>query len=609
MYYVVNRINFPRTEDTFDLYFANSKSGDIDVDWETGKISLAQNEIVSTNSYFNSFYESYYAKYTTLNSLYYLLRLNGDFQVSVYREGYERERELLGQETFKQCQITDGVKIALPALQQSHTLQGRIYLEIQCLSDRGIFVEGAIVTEEQPLRNISLAIISCTFKKEAYIKNTVKTILQDSLLANKSWQIFVVDNGQTVSQDDFNNDKLHLIPNENLGGSGGFTKGMVTALQSECYTHLLLMDDDILLDTEAIYRLFSIYEYAEADFAVAGSMLDLYKKHILYEAGAAYDKDPQSFKFSPFRVAPLKHNLELQKTESLNLLLSEDDVDYGGFWFFAVPSQFVKEIGFLLPFFIKIDDMEFGLRIKRQLSKQIVAFPSIAVWHEPFYSKVIVWDGYYYTRNNLIARTIYGTINYTNTLFKFTKDFIYSLLVFEYNYAEMIVRGFEDYLQGPNLLKKNSPEKLHREIVQLSKSYKTQTLQPNYCLDTQLSPPRTKAKVWQKFLSLLTINGHLLPNFIHSDGEVMLWQNSAHAGTLSRVFRKNKVTIYREENSCLLQNELDKSIGINLIKRWLKILITSTRKWSVINREWKSAAPELTSTSFWQHYLKLKESN
>jgi galactofuranosylgalactofuranosylrhamnosyl-N-acetylglucosaminyl-diphospho-decaprenol beta-1,5/1,6-galactofuranosyltransferase len=604
MYYVVNRINFPKTEDTFNLYFASSKTGGIDVDCEIGKISLAQNEIVSTNSYFNSFYESYYAKYTNLNSLYYLLRLNGDFQVSVYREGYERERELLGQETFKQCQMTDGVRIALPTLQQSHTPQGRIYLEIQCLSDRGIFVEGAIVTEEQPVRNISLAIISCTFKKEAYIKNTVKTIFQDPLLANKSWQIFVVDNGQTLNEDDFPDAKLQLIPNENLGGSGGFTKGMVTALQSDCYTHLLLMDDDILLDTEAIYRLFGIYEYAKEDFAVAGSMLDLYKKHILYEAGAAYDKDPQSFKKAPFRVAPLKHNLELQKTESLNLLLSEDDIDYGGFWFFAVPSQFVKEIGFLLPFFIKIDDMEFGLRIKRRLGKQIVAFPSIAAWHEPFYSKVIVWDGYYYTRNNLIARTIYGTIKYTNTLFKFTQDLIYALLIFEYNYAEMIVRAFEDYLQGPNLLKKNSPEKLHQEIVQLSKSYKTQTLQPNY----YLSPPRTKAKIWQKLASLLTINGHLLPNFIHSDGEVMLWQNSAHAGTISRVFRKKKVTIYREENSCLLQNELDKPIGIKLIIRWLKIVIISTRKWSAIVREWKTAAPELTSMSFWQQYLKLEES-
>ena len=304
----------------------------------------------------------------------------------------------------------------------------------------------------------------------------------------------------------------------------------------------------------------------------------------------------------------MKHNLELQKTDSLNLLLSEDDVDYGGFWFFAVPKHFVEEIGFLLPFFIKIDDMEFGLRIKKRLGKKIVAFPSIAVWHEPFYSKVIIWDGYYYTRNNLIARTIYGTIKYTNTLVKFTKDLIQSLLIFEYNQAEMVVRAFEDYLQGPNILRNNSPEELHKEIVQLSKSYKTQVLQHNYHLNEPVNSP-INAKIGQKIVSLLTLNGHLLPSFIQSDGEVLLWQNSVHSGTISRAFRKKKVIIYREENSCLLQNEIDRSIGINLIVRWLKAIAQIAMKWSVIKAEWRNAAPELTSTGFWQQYLKTEESN
>jgi len=41
------------------------------------------------------------------------------------------------------------------------------------------------------------------------------------------------------------------------------------------------MDDDIELDSESIYRLFSLYEYAKDDFAVAGSMLDLYKKECI----------------------------------------------------------------------------------------------------------------------------------------------------------------------------------------------------------------------------------------------------------------------------------------------------------------------------------------
>jgi len=49
-------------------------------------------------------------------------------------------------------------------------------------------------------------------------------------------------------------------------------------------------------------------------------------------------------------------------------------------------NNLLKKIGLLMPFFIKIDDLEFCLRIK--FAGAIVAFPSIAVWHEPFYAKV-----------------------------------------------------------------------------------------------------------------------------------------------------------------------------------------------------------------------------
>jgi len=54
---------------------------------------------------------------------------------------------------------------------------------------------------------------------------------------------------------------VQLIPNKNVGGSGGFARGLVEALQE--YLPILFMDDDIELDSESIYRLFSLYEYAK----------------------------------------------------------------------------------------------------------------------------------------------------------------------------------------------------------------------------------------------------------------------------------------------------------------------------------------------------------
>ena len=600
---VVNRISFPPSGEIANLYL-QLESASLN-ESTTDEIVLTQGGIVSTNSYFNSIYENFYTKYTSLESLSYQLKLEGDFQISVYRELYEHKgKELIASEKLENCQTTDFVQVKLPNLNQ-----GRVYFELECVSDRGVFKEGLIVTEQNPTREISLAIISCTYKKEEYIKKTVNTIVQDRLLPTKSWKIFVVDNGQTLSSEDFPHSRVQLIPNRNVGGSGGFTRGLVEALESNGYTHFLFMDDDIELDSESIYRLFALYEYSLSDFAVSGSMLDLHKKHILYEAGALYSKNPKTMEFVPFSLTPLKHNLELQNLNFLNFLLLDEEVDYGAFWFFAFSRKVVEEVGLPLPLFIKIDDIEFGLRIKKALGGEIVAFPSIAVWHEPFYAKNPIWDGYYYTRNNLITYTITGSLRYINTVFKFTKQLLLYLLLFEYNYAEMMVKAFEDYIKGPNLIKNTAPEVLHKEILDLSKSFKTQSVQLNYLPSQQVDSIKPKVSIWKKVVSLLTLNGHLLPNFISSDGEVFLWQTIDYAGVRSQAFRKKKVLLFKQENSCLYQNELDKSVGIKLLLRWIKVVATSRIKWYSLLREWKTASKELTSLVFWQQYLGIEKSN
>jgi len=60
----------------------------------------------------------------------------------------------------------------------------------------------------------------------------------------------------------------------------------------------------------------------------------------------------------------VKSNLDLQTAASLNLLLLEEHIDYGGFWFFSFSKEVVEEIGLPMPFFIKVDDVEFGLNYR-----------------------------------------------------------------------------------------------------------------------------------------------------------------------------------------------------------------------------------------------------
>ena len=250
--------------------------------------------------------------------------------------------------------------------------------------------------------------------------------------------------------------------------------------------------------------------------------------------------------------------------------------------------------------------MEFGLRIKECLDRKIIAFPSIGVWHEPFYAKFPIWDNYYSYRNNLITHAIHGSLGYTDTVKHMTTGLIFFLLFFEYTSAEMFLKAFEDYLKGPDFLKNNDPEILHSNILQLSKSYKSQSIQYNYLPSHQFEP-NSKAGNLKKIVSLLTVNGHLLPNFLTSDEDVFIWHNSSYTGQRAKAFAKKRVFLFREQSGCLFQNERDKLAGIKILLRWFKVAASSSIKWSSISREWKNASKELTSTTFWQQYLGLNK--
>lgn len=469
--HILGGIKLPKSADASDLYIQCNEAASINYQEDDKKVVLRHGGIISSNSYFNSFYEKFYTQYTTLSSIYYLLKLEGDFKVTVYREvNGENNKEIISQENFEKCQFSEPVKVLPINLLQNETA-GRIYFEITCSSEQGAFKEAWIATDENKTREVSLGIIICTFKKEDFIKNTLTAIFQDELLENKDFKVFVVDNGRTLDEADFIEPKLRLVPNINAGGSGGFTRGLVEALEENTYSHFLLMDDDIELESECIYKLFSLHEYAKTDFAVAGGLLNLQKKHMLYEAGAMYNEDSKTRGFAPGSLTAANHNIDLRGSSSLNRLLVEEHIDYGGFWFFSFSKEVVEKIKLPLPLFIKIDDIEFCLRIK-DLGSKIVAFPSIAVWHQPASAKNLNWETYYYTRNDLITYAIHYSIGYMDTVKHFTKVILQSLSRFDYNHVEMLIKSFEDYIKGPDFLKNSEPEILHLNILKLSQSYK-----------------------------------------------------------------------------------------------------------------------------------------
>lgn len=248
--------------------------------------------------------------------------------------------------------------------------------------------------------------------------------------------------------------------------------------------------------------------------------------------------------------------------------------------------------------------MEFGLRVKAHVENGIVAFPSLAVWHEPFYAKKPVWDLYYSNRNHFITNSIHQSLKYYNILKQVTTGIIYNLLLFDYNSAQMHIKAFEDYMQGPGFIINNEPETLHFQICEYSKTHKSQTIVANSILDNQ-DYQITKTSKLQKLVTLLTLNGNLLPQFLISNESAIVrygLQEEAR-DSICKGFAKKRIIFINDENPRSYQNELDNQAAINILSNWIKSAIKSSFRWSKVNAEWKGAAKDLSSMQFWQDYL------
>ena len=576
-------------------------------------IQCKKGAIASFNTYFNSIYETYLTKYTTLSNLFYRLRLEGSFKVTVYREIINTQKTAISHHEFLNCSLNSEVILPV-SLSKDHQKAGRIYLELECLSDSGKISESTLETTQEQSSVVSLAIITCTYKKEQYIQRTVQKILNYPHLKKKQFKIFVIDNGQTLTPDQFLDERVVLIHNQNVGGSGGFTKGLIMSLEpSEQITHCLLMDDDIEIDEEVILRVFSLYEYATKPFIITGSMLDNYKKHLLYESGGKYGFRQSKTLSSTLETdllasAHLRHNLYLQDSSTLNTLLREEEFDCSGFWFFAVPKNIIQDIGLLLPFFIKVDDLEYGLRLKEK-KINAVAFPGIAVWHDPFYAKrQVQWaEYYYYVRNRLISNAIHRNYSAIQTIPRLTKRFMGRLMIFDYAGAELCLQAIQDYIKGEKSLTDLPLEVKHQYILDISNKYGSGLISsemelPN--LSENYSNENSKVTFFRKALSLITLNGHLLPHF-------MLDHENPAVGSLSnddwtKVSGRSRILIY-DINAGVFEKKILHQRGLQLFIQWLCAMTHLFISWRKLRNSWRKAFPKLITETFWKSFLEPKQ--
>lgn len=306
--------------------------------------------------------------------------------------------------------------------------------------------------DPRAVNDVSLALATTTFRKEDYIVPNIELVkagiaAEGDLMASH-FHMFVVDNGQTLDAKALSGDTVTVIPNRNVGGSGGFARGMIAAEDSPMdFTHVLLMDDDVRIMPESLIRTFNLLSLAQGkykDAFINGAMLSLENPVRQFEDVAVVRRSGGYCRIKEdLDVSALS---DIAKNERINVELPRA---YGAWWFSCIPMRAVRENGLPMPFFVRCDDVEFGARNKGTY----MTMNGICVWHASFEGRFRASvDCYQFTRN-FLAMIAFDDCSserlFVARTFSSVRRFLRDM---DYASADLILDGLEDYLKGPNFL-------------------------------------------------------------------------------------------------------------------------------------------------------------
>lgn len=212
---------------------------------------MSQGQCLDFGTYFTFFCLGKWKKYTTIRSLRLSLKLRGRFKVDFYAVDAQGNVAPLFSDVCYEPAYKHEFSLFEPSL--AGTLLGFM---LTPLEDGVVFIEGAWYGDFDGWAEKTIGVSICTFKREKNVTRTMQT-LERLALTNPWLRILVVDNGETLPVRD--DGTVRVVHNRNYGGSGGFTRGMIEYVEGRTSpSYVLLMDDDIVLDTTAIERTHSL---------------------------------------------------------------------------------------------------------------------------------------------------------------------------------------------------------------------------------------------------------------------------------------------------------------------------------------------------------------
>ena len=543
----------------------------------------------SFGSYFNLFNIGKWAKHCALDNLSLRIQGEGRFEISVFFAIPDRSWERIHRHVHDLLD-TAPIRIDLSHFANIST-RGILYFEVTALSN-GHISDAIWQTGQTPKRLPDLALSVTTFKREEAIRNTVQRFsgyLETSPIRD-FLHLIVVDNGHSANIKPTND--ITPVLNENLGGAGGFARGLIEARKRKA-THCLFMDDDAAIHMESLHRTWTFLAFAtDPATAISGALANAAHRWAVWENGAVFNK----------RCQPLYNGTDLRKLHQVFRMEIETTKAppkgfYGGWWFFAFPLDQVKHMPF--PFFVRGDDISFSL----VHDFNIVTLPGVISFQDAdFADKQSAQTLYLDLRSHLAHHLALpdmeiGRVEALKLVLSF---FARALASNHYGTAHALNLAFQDAMEGPDFFAKNADMSERRTVIK-------ELMRGETWQDYKDAPPAARMNLnphntlLRRFIQL-TFNGALLPFFgrfgnkmvVDADGRDHIGNSWATAEMFVYDSAKGKAYCVRHSKSAFF------GVSLRLLRNCAIFLLRYPR----IRAAWRSGYDDLTKGDFWRKRLK-----
>ncbi|WP_157875419.1 glycosyltransferase [Arthrobacter sp. PAMC 25486] len=602
-------------EDKLQLFSSGGPNVHFDDILSRRAMNVRAGEQVSFGTYFNAFPASYWRRWTDVRTVRLEVTTQGGGTVTVSKSNAR------GSIQHVDSAAVNGTATTVFDLSLMPFGDGGWYWFDLAAGHDGLTLDEARWTVQdapgqapRPHGQVTLEIT--TMNKPDYCLNNARILAANPDALENVKEILIVDQGTKKVRDEAGfaevsaslDGKLRIIDQGNLGGSGGFARGMYEAVENGS-DYALLLDDDVVVEPESILRMLAFADHCKKPTIVGGHMFDLHNRSVLHTFGEVVD---------PHRIVPatphadmdMRHDFSVANLRQTSWLHRRVDVDYNGWWMCMIPTAVIKDIGLSLPLFIKWDDAEYGLRA-RAAGYATVSLPGAAVWHVSWLDKddMVGWQSYFHERNRLITTLIYSPYpKGGRVLRESVQADVKHLVSMQYFTEHGRLEALKDIFKGPEQLHSVLATKLP-EINALRAQYADAQLQEN--VDDFPAPmlgrgPMGGALVGMPLKKdlvswgLKTVTRQLVKT---PDADAAVRPQGVLAHRDSRWFRLahyDSVVVTNAEGTGMSWYRRDPKLLRSMLAESARLHLRLAKEWNELAERYRNSVAEITSMEAWK---------